>query len=98
MIGGPWLALKFPGMDAMGICFILFFAVNPLFSIVCGAFSGRNIRQLWALPLITAVLFLAGVWIFFEMGEPAFLIYAAVYLIVGSIAMLVSAFIMRRKQ
>ena len=97
MIGGPWLALKFSGMDAMGICFILFYAVNPLFSVVCGAFAGKNIRQLWVLPLIAAGLFLVGVWVFFEMGEPAFLIYAAGYLVLGGIAMLVSAFIMRRK-
>ena len=98
MIGGPWLALKFSRMDAMGICFILFFAVNPLFSAVCGAFAGKNIRQLWALPLIISGLFLTGVWAFFEMGEPAFLIYAAGYWVLGSIVMLVSAFIVRRKQ
>ena len=98
MIGCPWLALKFPGMDAMGICFILFFAVNPLFSIVCGAFAGRDFRQLWALPLIIAGLFLVGVWILFEMGELAFLLYAAGYLVIGCIAMLVSAFIIRQKQ
>ena len=97
MLGGPCVALKFPGLDAMGISFILFFTINPLFSIVCGAFAGKNIRQLWALPMITAGLFLVGVWIFFEMGEPAFLPYAAGYLVLGGIAMLVSAFIMRRK-
>ncbi|MBE6941903.1 MAG: hypothetical protein E7455_06465 [Ruminococcaceae bacterium] len=98
MIGGPWLALQFAGMDAMGICFILFFAINPLFSVVCGALAGKKIRQLWALPIITAGLFLLGVWLFFEMGEPAFLIYSGSYLIISIIAMLISAFVNRKQR
>ena len=92
MIGCPWLAVEFAGSAGMAVCFILFFAVNPLFSVVCGAFAGKNIRQLWTLPMITAGSFLAGVWLFFEMGEPAFLLYGGCYLMIGMIAMLISAF------
>ena len=92
MIGGPFLVLTaFSGMDAMGACFILFFAVNPLFSAVCGVFSGMRIRRLWPLPAITAVLFLAGAWLFFEPGETAFLIYALGYLLIGAVAMFIAA-------
>ena len=36
---------------------------------------------------------LAGVWLFFEMGEPAFLLYAGGYLIIGVITMLITALI-----
>ena len=32
-------------------------------------------------------------WIFFDMGETAFILYAAVYLILGILGMLVSRFI-----
>ena len=96
MIGCPWLAVEFAGSAGMAVCFILFFAVNPLFSVVCGAFAGKNIRQLWALPMITAGSFLAGVWLFFEMGEPAFLLYCGCYLMIGMIAMLISAFMNQR--
>ena len=96
MIGCPWLAVEFAGSAGMAVCIILFFAVNPLFSVVCGAFAGKNIRQLWALPIITAGSFLAGVWLFFEMGEPAFLLYGGCYLMIGMIAMLVSAFMNKR--
>lgn len=98
MIGCPWLAVEFAGSAGMAICFILFFAVNPLFSVVCGAFAGKNIKQLWVLPIITAGLFLAGSWLFFEMGEIAFLVYCGCYLIIGIIAMLISAFVYKRKQ
>lgn len=92
MIGCPWLAVKFAGSAGMAICFLLFFAVNPLFSAVCGAFAGKNIKQLWLLPIITAGLFLAGVWLFFEPGETAFLLYCGCYFIIGMIAMQISAF------
>ena len=49
--------------------------------------------MLLALPMITAVLFLAGTWLHFDMGEPAFLLYALIYLLLGTAAMLLSAFI-----
>ena len=98
MIGCPWLAVKFAGSAGMAVCFVLFFAINPLFSAVCGVFAGKNIKQLWAQPIITTGLFLAGAWMFFEMGETAFLLYCCCYLIIGIISMLVSAFVNKRKQ
>ena len=91
MIGCPWLAVEFAGSAGMAVCFILFFAINPIFSVVCGVHAGKNIKQLWGLPIIVAVLFLAGVWMFFEIGESAFLLYGRCYLVIGVIAMLISA-------
>ena len=98
MIGCPWLAVEFAGSAGMAVCFILFFAVNPLFSAVCGVFAGKDIKRLWALPIITAGLFLAGTWLFFEMKETAFLLYCCCYLIIGVIAMSISALVNKRKQ
>ncbi|MBE6991458.1 MAG: hypothetical protein E7430_02625 [Ruminococcaceae bacterium] len=98
MIGFPWIAVEFAGSAGMAICFILFYAVNPLFSVVCGVSAGKNIRQLYALPVITVVLFLTGVWLFFEIAESAFLLYGGCYLIIGIIAMLISAFANKRKK
>ena len=98
MIGCPWLAVSFAGTAGMAVCFLLFFAVNPVFSAACGIFAGRNIKQLWGLPLIVSGLFLAGVWLFFEMGEPAFLIYGGFYLVIGVVTMTISAIIVRVKR
>ena len=97
MIGCPWLAVEFAGSAAMAICFILFFAINPLFSLLCGISAGKDIIRLWSLPIISATLFLAGVWLFFELYEPAFLLYCGCYLMLGIIAMLISAFVKSRK-
>ena len=96
MIGCPWLAVRYAGSAGMAICFLLFYAVNPLFSAVCGAAAGKNIEKLWILPILTPVLFLTGTWLFFEMGEPAFLLYGGIYLAIGIIAMLIRWVLGRR--
>ena len=98
MIGCPWMAVTFAGSAGMAVCFILFFAANPLFSAMCGAFAGKHIRQNWFLPVISAGLFLAGTWLFFDMGEPAFLLYGGVYLAIGLAAMLLRSFFERRRK
>ena len=92
MIGCPWLAVTFAGEAGMAICFILFYAVNPLFSIFCGVFAGSHWKRRWYLPLVSAGTFLLGTWLFFEMGEPAFLLYTGCYLALGMISMLIRCF------
>lgn len=94
----PWCAVTFiKGDGGMAVCFLLFFTINPIASIVIGIVSGRNIRTSWFLPVLPAVLFLFGTWIFFDIREPAFILYAVVYLLLGYTAMLVSAFVVNRK-
>ena len=99
MLAFPWLAVTFVKGDAgMAVCFLLFFAVNPLYSVLIGVFAGKDVKHLWSLPVISAALFLTGTWIFFDMGETAFILYAAVYLIIGIMAMLISMFIRKKTQ
>ena len=99
MLVFPWLAVTFVKGDAgMAVCFLLFFAVNPLYSVINGAFAGKDVKHLWSLPVISAVLFLIGTWIFFDMGETAFILYAAVYLVIGIMAMLISMLIRKKTQ
>ena len=97
MLGFPWFAVTFTGDSGMGICFLLFYVVNPLYAAVCGAFAGRSVKELWSLPIVTAILFLTGTWIFFEMGEPAFLLYGGCYFVIGIVTMLISTFVNKRK-
>lgn len=99
MLAFPWLVITFVKSDAgMAACFLLFFAVNPIYSVFMGVIAGTNIRNLWGLPFITAILFVFGTWTFFDMGESAFIMYAGIYLIFGITAMLISAFINKRIQ
>ena len=60
-------------------------------------FAGKNVKTLWWLPIVTIIIFLEGTWTFFEMGEPAFLLYGGCYLLISIIAMLVSAFANKEK-
>lgn len=99
MLAFPWLAVTFVKGDAgMAVCFLLFFAVNPIYSVIIGVFAGKDIRHLWSLPVISAVLFLIGTWIFFDMGETAFILYMVAYLALGIAVMLISMFIRKKTQ
>ena len=90
MIGVPGLT-TYAGSAGMVICILLFYVINPVFSLVCGWFAGKNFKQLWTLPIISAILYLTGTWLFLEMGEPAFVLYCICYLGIGIITMVISA-------
>lgn len=90
----PWLSVTFiKGDNGMAVCFILFFALNPVYTICAGAYTAKDVKRFWILPIITAIFFLTGTWLFFDMGEKVFILYAGVYLLLGIAAMLISAFI-----
>lgn len=92
----PWLTVHLVRGDAgMAVCFLLFFAVNPVYALAAGWAAGKQVRLLWIHPVAAAALFLAGAWLVFDMGERAFLMYAGVYLLLGLAAMLVSAWVNR---
>lgn len=99
MLALPWLAVTLVKGDAgMAVCFLLFFALNPIYSVAIGVFAGKDVKHLWSLPVISAVLFLIGTWIFFDMGEMAFVLYAVVYLVLGIVTMLISMIIRKKVQ
>ena len=90
----PWLAVTFvKGDDGMMANFLLFFVVNPIASVLLGVFSGGNFRMAWFQPLLFAALFLLGAWVFFAVTETAFVIYAAFYLLLGYVGMLLVRFL-----
>lgn len=93
----PWAAVTFVNSNAgMAVTLVLFFVINPVYAMIAGVFAGRNIKGLWSVPVIAGILFLLGAWIFFDMGEAAFLIYAGAYLAIGLVSMLLSSQISRR--
>ncbi len=94
----PWLAVTLlKGVNGMAACLVLFFALNPLYALLAGAWAGLDAKKLWSVPLLTALFFLAGTWLFFDMGEPAFILYASVYLLLGAAAMLLPRFIRKKR-
>ena len=98
MLLPPWCAVTFAkGVDGMAICLLLFFAVDPIAAICVGVFAGRKLKAAWFQPLLLAALFLLGTWVFFDMGEMAFVYYAVIYLFLGYLAAAVSAILVKKK-
>lgn len=95
----PWAAITFvPGDAGMAVMLLLFFAINPVYCITLGFFAGKNIKEMWSLPVIAATLFLLGTWRFFEPGETAFIIYAGAYWAMSTVAMFLSSRLSAGKQ
>ncbi len=93
----PFLVAEFsPAETGMAICMFLFFIFNPVYFVVLGYFSGKNIRIYWSLPLISSLAFLLGTWCFFNRDEIWFLAYAVIYFILGYMAMGFTLFISKR--
>ena len=82
--------------SGMALCMLLFFIVNPVYSAVLGYRCGKDIRRMWNPPLVASVAFLAGTWLFFDIREVWFIIYATVYLIIGWTAMGISKYLSNR--
>ena len=91
MLVFPWLTYTFiKGDTGMAVCFVLFFVIDPLFSIICGVFASRKPKKLWVCPLMTGILFILGCWLAYEMGEGAFVVYGIGYCAIGAAAMGIS--------
>ena len=93
----PFLLVKFAGPNGMALCFIMFFAVNPIFFVIEGLSCGRKIKKFWFVPLDSALIYLLSMWIIFDFGETAFVMYSGVYLAIGIAGMLIMSAINHRK-
>jgi len=84
----PLIAVRIVSSDAgMTLCFILFFAVNPLMVIVLSVMAGTELKKLWWIPLLAAVLFPVFFGIVVRELVKGLFIYSALYLAVGLLAM-----------
>ncbi len=93
----PALAVTFiRGSAGMLVSLCLFFLLDPVCAILSGGFAGSDLRRYWYIPLITAILFLAGAWLCFSLWEVTFVFYALGYLVLCAAAMLLVAFIRSR--
>ena len=98
MWGLPWAAVTFAPADAgMAICLILFYAINPLFSVLIGTVAASGENDVWVLPCSSATMFIFGTWIFFDSREMIFIVYGCVYLAIGYSSMLVAKMIKRKR-
>ena len=96
MLLPPFFTVRFAAEAGMAICFILFFAVYPLYMIWLGIHCGSQIKNMWSVPLLAALLYLISMWLDFSEKEHAFVLYAAAYFLLSAAAMIIS-FLLAKK-
>lgn len=77
---------------------LLFFAINPIISIIIGVLSGTEIRKLWFVPLIVSIIFPPLYWIVLQDIILQLYIHSLGYLIIGVVSMLVTSFLSNRRK
>ena len=85
----PLITIHTVKADAgMLVTLLLFFVVHPAVSIVVGILAGKDIKFFWPAPVAVAALF----WLFSTFTyKTAFpIVYSAAYLVIGTIAMLIT--------
>ncbi len=84
--------------SASGLVFLMLFCINPVFLIDIGITAGTELKKLWFLPVLTAFLFPFLFWLAIWDIETDILIYSAIYLVVGLLAMFITSVISKKKQ
>ena len=82
--------------EFMGIMILLFFVVNPITAAVINSMIGKDVRKLWWMPALFAIVFLLSYWLVLEEIIIDLIFYAVIYLIIGLIFMMVSLFVARK--
>lgn len=94
----PWCAVVFvPSDGGMLVSLLLLFAVNPISAVCIGIISGSKPRLLWPQPLLLSALFAVGAWKSLGITISDILPYAAVYLAVGYLALLLTVLLRHKK-
>ncbi|MGN1398433.1 MAG: hypothetical protein ACI4WG_00310 [Erysipelotrichaceae bacterium] len=80
------------------LMFILLLFINPLYCILLGIVSGLDWRNCLYYPLFPLIIFMASMYFIFDKYDKAFLVYGIIYMIITVSAMLVTMFIIKKKQ
>ena len=72
----------------MALCFLMFFVIDPLVVITFGIMAGTDIKYLWFIPLIAALLFPPFFAIAIKEWVIELFVYAGFYLCIGVASML----------
>ena len=84
MVVLPWVIFSIAKAEAMGLMFVLFFGVCPLYSIIIGWQAGKEKKKNWFLAIFSAGLFFLGEGLIINEWLYTF---ALVYLVIGVLFM-----------
>lgn len=67
---------------------LLFYTINPVFSLVSGIFAGCDTKSCWWVCLAVGAIFILGSWVFIAPINTDFIVYSIFYILVASVAMI----------
>lgn len=91
MLVAPLAVRLYVKGDGMIYTVILFYVVNPIFSVFLGRYAGHNVKGRWYMPILSSIIYLLSAWLIFDPKEQTFLIYASTYLVIGLAMMIIVA-------
>ena len=90
----PSLLLLLPADAGMGMMFILFLVICPVYSVFVGALAATDLKKLFWMPVVEAALFPALFAIVVKGWVPELYAYSVVYLVVAYLVIAI-AFIVK---
>lgn len=98
MIVLPFLAVHFVSADnGMAICFILFYAINPMYFAMVGLVAGLNGKCMEEIPYFGVILFLLGIIFVIGSTDWSFAYFCICYIIICCLTQYVGIYLKRRK-
>ena len=92
----PYLAFQNAhGWDVLGFFIIFFFIVFPAVAIFLGILAGTDVKLLWWLPVLSALLVIPSGWLSLESVSFEMLLPTAIYLGISLVAAVPTALIKR---
>lgn len=78
--------------------FILMYFINPIYCIMVGVVSSRDIKKNLVYIFLPAIVFIVAYSVIFKSLEAGFIFYGFVYLIISLISMLIGLYLKKRKE
>lgn len=80
--------------DGMLVVLFLFYALNPVISVILGITSGKNIKFFWFVPVIVTILFCVFSLVTYRTEFP--MVYSRIHLVLCGISMVITAVLNRK--
>ncbi|MGI6509860.1 MAG: hypothetical protein ACOX1L_04680 [Erysipelotrichaceae bacterium] len=95
----PYVVVMFLPADTItASLFILMYFINPIYCIMVGVVSSRDIKKNLVFIFLPAIVFIVAYSVIFKSLEAGFIFYGFVYLIISLISMLIGLYLKKRKE
>ena len=92
------LTRLFDQQNGQALMFILLLCINPIYCLLLGIACGLDWKNCLYYPLFPLIIFVASMYYIFNTFDKAFVVYGLFYFAITLVTMLVTIFIIRRKE